>query len=130
MEKQKVTYNTIDWDNLNVKQYTALELAEISRLSYSRYDPPMFHMLYFMLAFIGIVFSSMFYAIHAHWSELNFPGEFPMYHKTGFWIIELIAFFGGWAFMPFWWKMNKKSDIRWKEMEAVRKVLNDELSSR
>lgn len=130
MEKPAVAYNTIDWDNLNVKQYTALELAEIKRLSYYRYDPPNFHMLYLMLAMMGIIFSTMFYAIHAHWHYFNFPGEFPNYHKTGFWIVEFIAFFGGWAFMPFWWKMNKKSNIRWKEMQGIRKMIDDELTRR
>ena len=120
----------IDWDNIDVKKYTALELNYIRSVSYYRYEPPNAHYLYLMLAMMLITFSSMFYAMHMHWWIFNMPGEFPKYHKTGFWTIESLAFIGGWVIVPFWRKRDKRANIEWKEMQAIRWRIDEELKTR
>ena len=141
----------LDWNTLDVSKYSKMELAYIRRESYSRYSPPNLHMMYMFLALILIVFSSMFFYMHV----TGFPSkeliqshvqysdellkiesvplesnEFPKYHKTGFWIGEFITFFGGLALIPIWWKKEKKSRKQWKEMESIRKNINNEINKR
>lgn len=120
------------WDNLDVKKWSVMELKYIRMKSYYRYAPPNEHYIFMMLAFIMIAFSSMFFAVHMHWFSgisIDLP-EFPRYHKTGFWWCESMAFFGGLAILPYWWKREKISRKNWKEMEAIRKMIDNELKTR
>lgn len=120
------------WDNLDVKKWSVMELKYLRMKSYYRYNPPNEHMLYMVLALILIVFSSWFFAMHMHWLDgiTIHMDEFPKYHKTGFWWCETIAFFGGLAILPYWWKLEKISRKNWKEMQAIRKRIDDELKTR
>ena len=126
-----MNYKYIDWANINVKSHSALELTEIKRLSYYRYDPPNFHMLYFMLSSVLIMMASVFFAMHMHWWIFNLsPDPFPNYHRTGFWIGECIAFVGGIALLHYVWNRHKKSRKEWDEMEGIRTAIDTELKTR
>ncbi len=119
----------IDWDNLKVKEYTALELIKIKALSYERYGSVNGDMIWLILAILMIGFSSMLYAMNKQFYIFN-VGEFPVYHKEVFWIIEYCLFFGGLALLPLWWKFYKKTIKRYREMENIRKMINEELKIR
>ena len=139
----------LDWNNLDVSKYSRMELAYIRRQSYSRYSPPNLHMMYMFLALILITYSSIFFYMHVtgfppkeltssvqysdellHIESIPQSNEFPKYHKTGFWIGEFISFFAGLALIPVWWKKEKKSRKQWKEMESIRKKIDEETSKR
>lgn len=126
----KPDWNNINWNNLEVKEFNSLELMEIRRKSYWRYPGPNEHFLWLVLGLFLITPSILFFVVHMNWFLFSEIGEFPKYHKTEFWIGEILSILLGSFFIYIFSKKDKKAKIRWKEMESIRDKIDKELESR